>query len=336
MDSIYRKTLHTLLGIAYGDAMGMPTEGCTRRFIREHFGTVNTYLPSPQEGSTIRRSFNAGQVTDDTQLTVFVCEALIRGRAHLNAESFAARLIEWLDTDPRSADVVGPSTLRAVRAIQGGSKLEEAGAQGTTNGAAMKIAPVGLICSCRDMTSLVEQVAHICMPTHNTRIAIQGAAAVATTVSYCFEHDRIEWDELLALIAAAADEAARFGAQTPSPELIARVRYAWRLAENADESEFLDGLSDFLGTGLETVETVPAALAIVRRSAASLKASVHIAANIGGDTDTIGAICGGICGACRYDITDAEERFLCDANDMDFDGLACRMAELVRETRGFE
>ena len=43
-----------------------------------------------------------------------------------------------------SLDLLGPSTKRAVAAVLAGVPPEEAGAAGATNGAAMRIAPVGI------------------------------------------------------------------------------------------------------------------------------------------------------------------------------------------------
>ena len=41
-------------------------------------------------------------------------------------------------------DLLGPSTQRAVAAVLAGAPAEEAGATGATNGAAMRITPVGI------------------------------------------------------------------------------------------------------------------------------------------------------------------------------------------------
>ena len=43
-----------------------------------------------------------------------------------------------------SLDLLGPSTKRAVAAVLAGTPPEEAGATGDTNGAAMRITPVGI------------------------------------------------------------------------------------------------------------------------------------------------------------------------------------------------
>lgn len=333
MDSIRTKTLHTLLGVAYGDAMGMPTENYTRENIALQFGKVTGFMPSPDDGAAIYRKLQAGEVTDDTEHTVFVCESLLEGHGRIAAREFVQRLVNWLEHDEKSQYVVGPSTTRAIKAIEGGMALEEAGKTGTTNGAAMKISPIGLVRPYQKLGELVNQVAEVCLPTHNTRIAIQGAAAIAVAVSYSFDHQSLNWDELYGLIKEAVELAGSHGLSLPGPDLMARIDYGWRLAQTANQEEFLDKLYGFMGTGLETIETVPAALTIIRREEARLSPCVAIAANIGGDTDTIGAICGGICGSNHFDLIPAEQERLEEVNKIDFEGIASRMAELITTTR---
>ena len=82
-----------------------------------------------------------------------------------------------------SLDLLGPSTKRAVAAVLAGTPPDEAGATGATNGAAMRIAPVGIGMAPRDLPTLVDQVVMASSVTHNTGIALAGAAAVAAAVS---------------------------------------------------------------------------------------------------------------------------------------------------------
>ena len=80
-------------------------------------------------------------------------------------------------------DLLGPSTRSAVAAVAAGRPLEEAGRYGTTNGAAMRIAPVGIAVPATDLDLLVDRVVEASWVTHNTGVALAGAAAVAAAVS---------------------------------------------------------------------------------------------------------------------------------------------------------
>jgi ADP-ribosylglycohydrolase len=63
-----------------------------------------------------------------------------------------------------------------------GADLAQAGRSGTTNGAAMRIAPVGVATPGGDPALLVDRVVAASMVTHNTGIALAGAAAVAGAI----------------------------------------------------------------------------------------------------------------------------------------------------------
>lgn len=61
-----------MLGGAVGDALGVPAEFQSWYALRQRYGPdgVTDMLPSGQ--------WPAGTVSDDTQMTLFTCEALVR------------------------------------------------------------------------------------------------------------------------------------------------------------------------------------------------------------------------------------------------------------------
>ncbi|MCI1659996.1 ADP-ribosylglycohydrolase family protein [Bifidobacterium psychraerophilum] len=327
------RVLDTLLSIAYGDAMGMPTENLTKEQIEKRYGEITAFEPSPDDLGTFIRHLDAGTVTDDTENAVFLCDMLIESGGKVEAEIFVRYLIDWLDHDEKSAVVAGPSTKRAVEEIKNGTPLSESGIWGTTNGAAMKIAPIGLISSCDDMERLVSNVSAICLPTHNTQIAIQGASVVAAAVSYLFANDDVDWDEYYDVIARSASIASHYGNKLPTPDILKRIEYGRGIAGIPDEEEFRNELYYFLGTGLDTIQTVPAAVSMVYRYRGNTRQCVRTCAGIGGDTDTLGAICGGICGGYDCNLGEDEIAVLRKANTIDFDRVAREMAPLVDQAR---
>ena len=76
-----------------------------------------------------------------------------------------------------------PPRRAAIQAIRNGTAPELAGANGTTNGAAMRIAPVGIATAVTDLDDLIGAVEEACLVSHHTSVAIAGAAAVAAVVS---------------------------------------------------------------------------------------------------------------------------------------------------------
>lgn len=285
-----------LIGIAVGDAMGMPTEFFSRAAIKARFGRIETFLPAPADG-LIPRDLVAGETTDDTANSQLVIAMLEETGGRADPAVFIRLLKHWIDTSPKSSAVTGPSTARAIKAIEDGTPMEEAGKMGTTNGGAMKIAPLGLANRPDDLPALVEQVRLLCLPTHNTGTAIAGAAAIAAAVSAAAE-GWDDWDKIWALAGEAAALGAAQGFDAAAPRMTARMALARRLVdEAADEVAACDAIYDIVGSGLPTAESVPAALALAYLSAGDPMRCARLCAEIGADTDTVGAMACAIVGA---------------------------------------
>ena len=91
---------------------------------------------------------------------------------------------------------------------------------------------------------------------------------------------------------------------------------------------FLEHIYDIIGAGVNTSESVPAALAIAYYSF-DVKTCALLCANLGGDTDTIGAmaaaICGGASGIGR--IPDSYVDKIRQANGVDLEKYADALAK---------
>src|ERR1017187_4006004 len=186
-----------LYGLAIGDALGMPTQMLSRaEIIRRWGGLLRGFEPAPP-GHPIAAGMPAGAVTDDTEQAVLLGRLLVRGDGAVDPRELAQALVSWeRDMAERgSLDLLGPSTKRAVAAVLAGTPPQDAGASGDTNGAAMRIAPVGIAVPLapdlavplapdhNDLSTLVDHVVAARRGTHNTGIALAGAAAVAAAVS---------------------------------------------------------------------------------------------------------------------------------------------------------
>ncbi|MDN6654116.1 MAG: ADP-ribosylglycohydrolase family protein, partial [Bifidobacterium crudilactis] len=145
--------------------------------------------------------------------------------------------------------------------------------------------------------------------------------------------DDVDWDQYYDVIARPARLASDFGNKLPTPDILKRIACGRRIAEIPDEGQFRDELYSFLGTGLDTIQTVPAAVSLVYRYRGNLRSCVRTCASIGGDTDTLGAICGGICGGYMFNLSDDDVAVLCSVNDIDFTAIAEAMAPLVDGVR---
>ncbi len=285
-----------LYGVAYGDAMGMPGELWARDHIRRHFGRIDGFLPGP-DGHFIVDGFVAGQTTDDTQQTVVLATELLEGNGVVDARRFGQRLVEWADRIGASeGNFLGPNSARALQLIRDGAPLEESGARGDTNGSAMRIVPVGLAIPFDELDLLVATVVEACRPTHFTDVGIAGACLIAGAASAAIDAATI--DEIVEPALRAAELGRTFGNETLRGSVRRRAELAIGLARDAfDDDGALGALYEVNGAGVETLESVPTALALAVRADGDPVRCARLAANLGGDTDTIGAMSTGICGA---------------------------------------
>ena len=151
-----------------------------------------------------RTGLSAGQVTDDTEQALMLARRLVLGRGRIDEDLLAQDLLEWeADVKARGLrDLLGPSSKAALDAMLAGSPVTETGRNGTTNGAAMRIAPIGIAVVAEPMLEFVDQVELACRMTHNTGEAIAAAAAVAAVISCGVEGSSFEGALPVALKAA--------------------------------------------------------------------------------------------------------------------------------------
>ena len=301
-----------LYGLAIGDALGMPTQMLSRAEIVRRWGPlVPGFEPAPP-GHPIAGGMPAGTVTDDTEQAVLLARLLVKGRGTIDPHELAAALTAWerAMAERGSLDLLGPSTKRAVAAILAGVPPEEAGATGTTNGAAMRIAPVGIALSINTgLSTLVDNVVTASSVTHNTGVALAGAAAVAAAVSAGVSGATVA--EATALGIQAARLAAGRGHWVAGADVAARIEWATGLVtgraqadwesdlESDGEAEAAGLIYTLVGTSLATQESVPAAFAVLAAVPADPWRACRMAASLGGDSDTIAAMTGAIAGACH-------------------------------------
>ena len=303
MDPRLSRAYGALAGLALGDALGMPTQAMSPQQIRTVYGRV-TGLVDADASQPYAPGMAAGSVTDDTQQALLVASLLVAGRGSsarvtLDAHEFAHALLAWEDSmiERGSLDLLGPSTKAALERVRGGEDPLAVGGEGTTNGAAMRVTPIGIAVSTADPEAFADAVWSSCRVTHATRQGFQSAALVAAAVSLGIDSARSTAPDLRALLWKAVtfvDSLPARGAWTPDPGVIAATRRAMQLSINPASSS-LECLAQQVGTSVASAHSIPMAFALLARSPSP--ASLLDAANIGGDTDTIGAIAGAILGA---------------------------------------
>lgn len=297
MDPRFSRAYGALAGLALGDALGMPTQAMSPQQIQTVYGHV-TGLVDGDKSQPYAPGMAAGSVTDDTEQALLIASLLLKGHGsglNLDASEFSHALLAWEDSmiERGSLDLLGPSTKAALERVRAGENPLRVGGEGTTNGAAMRVTPIGIAASTSDRQLFADAVWSSCQVTHATRQGFQSAALVAAAVSLGIDAGAADVTDLLWKAVAFVRSLPERGAWSPDPDVVAATRRALKLA--AQPASSLEWLAGQIGTAVASAQAIPMAFALLARDP-SPRALLQ-AANLGGDTDTIGAIAGAILGA---------------------------------------
>lgn len=135
LSTIKNKIAGALYGFAIGDAMGATTEFMNHEQIKKQYGQVTDIIG----GGWL--NLEAGKVTDDTQMTICVMDALM-GNIKLFEECCMGNFIEWYRMGPK--DVGGQCSRGIICAMSTGHFIERDDAA-LGNGSLMRAMPCALI-----------------------------------------------------------------------------------------------------------------------------------------------------------------------------------------------
>lgn len=287
--SLLEKFRGALLGVAVGDALGAPVEGFDGESARRFYEERGWKMVS-------------GKYTDDTEMTIGVAESLIACKgfngAHL-AQQFLRNYNESRGYGPGTREVLkmlseGVGWKEASRKIFGGE-----GSYG--NGAAMRIAPVGLLYH-ENAEKLREVAFKVSEITHAHELAKEGAALLAFAVALACRYGCNRYTVSAEEEEEEAEETKRemlrslhaFARHRIYKEKLARIEALLHAKE--DEEEARKRAVSELGNGEAAFNSVPTAIFSFLRSH-DFRESIVFAISLGGDTDTIAAMTGAVSGA---------------------------------------
>lgn len=289
-----------LEGFAVGDAMGMSTEFMTRNQIAKTLGEVTTLVESHLSAN--HSDLPKGSVTDDTEQTLYLLDRYLK--QGVTIDSTVEGLLAWIDeSDAVAKRYIGPSSLKALKAIKDGVDPKEAGKHGTTCGGLMRTLAPTLYALAKnlDRMQMLEMVVTCLTPTHYTSQALEAACAYSCAVAEAVEGGSV------AEIIKAAYEGGRYGlSQAPyqacAASSLGRLTFLVEyLKAEHSEDELLDFLFSVLGTGLESADVFSAVFALFLFAPGQTFKSICLATQVGGDTDTIAALVGALNRACNLD-----------------------------------
>ncbi|MFJ5922114.1 ADP-ribosylglycohydrolase family protein [Kitasatospora sp. NPDC092948] len=284
----------SLVGGALGDALGWPIEFLRLDNIRRQYGEAGL--------TDLADSDRGGQITDDTQMTLFTAEGLLRGGRREDLHSAYRR---WFQTQrlpgpERFPDgwLAGQEFLYASRApgnacmtgvVLDFTEAVPFGQDGPVNpnskgcGTVMRSAPFGLAGLGAD--EAFRQAALAAQLTHGHPTGYLAAGAFAALI------ERVAAG--VPLRAAVASTLARLAAMPSHEETTEALRRAVRVAEEGPGSpESVERVG--LGWVAEECLAIAVYAALV---GADAREALVLAVNHSGDSDSAGAVCGNLVGA---------------------------------------
>jgi ADP-ribosylglycohydrolase len=270
-----------LLGLAIGDALGMPVAGWPAAKVAERYGAIDGYrLRVLADGTEIA----AGEFTDESEVALSIVESLTTNGGRIDPDLIGARMVFLAKGESRRW--LGEATRAALdRAETTGSfEVPLRDDDSATGDVASRGVPIGLLHSVGrfDADDLRRDAERVVRLTHGSPAAIAGATAVAFGVNIAArgEVQPADW----------AEETASFLAAGEMAEAMARASDLHASGEPVAEALARTG------SGASATESVPAAF-LAAMAASLFEEAVFPAVNAGGATDTAGAIAGALAGA---------------------------------------
>jgi len=259
-----------LLGAAIGDALGMPNESASPNLNKMKYGYRRPYKGHPNE------SLNPGQYTDDTQMMILVATLLADGK--YNEERYDTALRELYKLGAlRFPD--GSVSAVCEHPVQ--ENVPKKGVKSTTSGCLPVAVPFAL--AFPDMNEGCERAVRACNVTH-THPAAHAAVSTVVTLLYHALHDSPDPVGKALHKAQAEDEV-----------LGGKIRNALILEKDGMETE--TALLK-IGNDVSVFQTLPIAFFLISRYSHPPDL-LTVAANTGGNTDTIALVCGAYLGAAK-------------------------------------
>ena len=267
------KYLGGMLGSALGDAIG----------------ELAFRYPEKNELAAVIESLQELHYTDDTAMAIGLATSLV-SRGHLDRQHLGETFRRNFEQEPWRGYATGPPTIFSIVSSTGISYRKAAqslfgGGGSFGNGAAMRIAPLGLFF--HNSSEIYQQACGSAEVTHAHPVGKDGAAVQAGAVSRAVRHDPQEGFFPQEFVRSLVDFAR-------TSEIQAKMRLLLKLMnENVPPTT----AAKELGQSVAVQESMPFAIYSFVSNASSFEDCLYCAIMHGGDRDTLGAMAGAISGA---------------------------------------
>ncbi|MBI4481431.1 MAG: ADP-ribosylglycohydrolase family protein [Acidobacteria bacterium] len=268
-----------LVGLAIGDALGMPAEFLTRDDIRRYYGEIRDFTRARPGHANAH--LPEGSYTDDTQIAILVAESILK-QQRVDPSDLALNLLAWYQApDTYRAPTLG--LMKACRNLQQGKPWNRSGVFSEGGAPAARMVPVALL-NFRNPAKLREDARLATLVTHNHPKAIAGAQAMACAFALCLQKSSLQ-------ARTFAGQVAQF-VRDQDQEMSAKIRWLPTLLKGSEREALFE-----IGTSAYAIDAVPAALFCFLKHPRNFSRAVLTAANAGEDADTVAALTGGLSGA---------------------------------------
>jgi len=278
-DTVRDRFEGTLLGTMVGDALGMPVEGWDSSDIRHQFGTLREMTEA---------RLGRGTYTDDTEMMIALADSLVR-KGGIDSEDLAQSFLRFFHPERG----YGAGTTGVLRLLRDGVPWQEAtkmvfpgGSFG--NGCAMRTAPVGAFYF-QDPQKLKNAAYAQSDVTHSHPLAREGTYLQSLAIARLIRDDKKQPLDPLAFLSKISSQCSK---DTPSFSKTSEVIETF-LRKPPSQAEVIDRL----GHDSRVIRSQPTALYSFLSHAHSFEDALIYSVNLGGDTDTIGAMTGALAGA---------------------------------------
>ncbi|KIL35601.1 crystallin [Cohnella kolymensis] len=330
MISFAERVKGVVFGTAYGDAMGAVVEKLTYGDIKDKYGRIETtdtrwWKADFAERDRLSRMRGHGIVTDDTLMTLALMNVYMTEQRHLDAYDMANEFVKEIAFRPRYIPEFGKEALILDRLfypekhifnrhVLANCEPREGGYGNMVNcGAAMYIAPVGVVNACNPKGAYDEAI--LFATGHQISYGLEAAGVMACCVAKAFEPDVTVED--------IVDTGLRYAKDGTKRAIHDLYEAAASMKDRKDDrdavvSRFHEVIGKYSPMGddvnrgigklgiptnhytpsrLFSIEELPLALAYMVLHDGDLTEAVKDGVSSGRDTDSIGVMIGAILGA---------------------------------------
>jgi ADP-ribosylglycohydrolase len=355
-----------ILSTAFGDALGAPVEKLSYEEIKEKYNRVRSlrtrwYKEDASDDVRNGKMRGNGIVTDDTLMMVALIKVYLKEQRHLDAYDMGNEFIKeiafrktYIPEFGKEAFIIDrlfyPEKYIFIRHVLANCDPREAGIGNMINcGAAMYIAPVGIVNACHPKAAYDEAI--LFAMGHQSSYGLEAAGVLAACVAKAFEENVTVDDIVETAITLAKD-----GTKEAIKELTEVARKLRPEKENKDKvvktfqsviakySPMKDDVhrkiekvgipsNHYTPSRLFSIEELPMALAFIVLNEGDFYESIIDGINSGRDTDSIGVMIGAILGAMYgYKVIREEDiQLLEEKNQMNLMTLSEQFAKVAKK-----